>query len=492
MNGKNWTRRQILKGGMGVGLSLPFLETLAPRKAHAAGAVKRSITVYFPNGTAPFWKPMGGGANWTLSGILQPLEPMKSKMLVISGIDNYSPFGGHIEPSHGHNCATAFTCVRGRTPEGVKTGNGDPHTVSGISVDQVIANQMAKDNGGTPPTPLHSLQLGLSTKIASFDGMPGSFSRSISWKSPSEPLYNIVAPQAAFDRLTGQVGMPGPTPNPGVPDPNAERRRLLRKSALDYIIESSTSLRTRLSRGDQGRIDKFLTSVRTLETRVQSPTMPGGGGGLAGPVGGMCKPVAGPFYSASTSMVPAGYNRGAHASLMIDLMVMAIQCDSTRVVSFMLDDARSEWAYSHVPKRTFTATGSTPGTGTAGNYHGAQHGGADDFASIIHWNVQKANEMATKLDALKEGTAGSVLDNTVITFMSGMNGGNHDGRDLPIAFIGGGGGVLKQNQYLLGGGKNLADLHLTIINKVFGGTLPAFGEPIGNYTHGTMITDILA
>jgi hypothetical protein len=369
----------------------------------------------------------------------------------------------------------------------VKTGNSDLHTNSAISVDQVIANQMAKDNGGTPPTPLHSLQLGLSTKIASFDGLPGAHSRSISWKSPSEPLYNIVSPQGAFDRLTGQVGTMMPN---SATDPNAERRRLLRKSALDYIIESSTSLKTRLSRTDQGRIDKFLTSVRTLETRVANPAMPGGG--LSGPVGGMCKPVAGPFYAASTSNVPQGYDRGAHATLMIDLMVMAIQCDSTRVVSFMLDDARSEWAYSHVPKRQFTATGSTPGQGTSGNYHGAQHGDSHDFASIIHWNAQKANEMATKLDALKEGAAGSVLDNTVITFMSGMNGGNHDGKDLPIAFIGSGGGVLRQNQYLQGGGKNLADLHLTIINKVFNGNLTAFGTPMGNYTHGNMITDILA
>jgi hypothetical protein len=488
MNGKNWTRRQILKGGTGVALSLPFLETFAPRKAHAAAAVKRYIDVYFPNGTAPFWKPTGAGATWTLSPILEPLTPMKSKLMVISNIGNYSPFGGHVEPSHGHNCATAFTCVHASTPAGVKTGNSDLHTYSSISVDQVIANQMATANGGTPPTPLHSLQLGLSTKLASFDGLPGAHSRSISWKSESEPLYNIVSPQGVFDRLTGagpaMPSMPGNT----MTDPLAERRRLLKKSALDYIIESSTSLQARLSRSDQGRIDKFLTSVRTLETRVQSPSMPGGG--LAGPVGGMCKPLTRPTYAASVDAVPADYNRGAHASLMIDLMVMAIQCDATRVVSFMLDDARSEWSYGFVPKRTFTATSSAVGTGVAGNYHGAQHGDAQEFGSIIHWNAQKVNEMATKLDALKEG-AGSVLDNTVLVMMSGMNGGNHDGLDLPIAFLGSGGGVIRTNQYINGGGKNLADLHLTIINKVYGGTLPAFGKPMGAYTHGNMITDIL-
>jgi hypothetical protein len=176
---------------------------------------------------------------------------------------------------------------------------------------------------------------------------------------------------------------------------------------------------------------------------------------------------------------------------MIDLMVMAIQCDTTRVVSFMLDDARSEWVYNFITKRSFTATGSTPGTGPVGNYHGAQHGDAQEFATIIHWNAQKVNEMATKLDAIKEGGV-SVLDNTVLMMMSGMNGGNHDGLDLPIAFVGGGGGVLRQNQYINGGGKNLADLHLTIINKVFNGGLASFGKPMGNYTHGTMINDILA
>jgi hypothetical protein len=156
----------------------------------------------------------------------------------------------------------------------------------------------------------------------------------------------------------------------------------------------------------------------------------------------------------------------------------------------MLDDARSEWSYGFVPKRTFTATTSTVGTGFADNYHGAQHGDAQEFASIIRWNAERVNEMATKLDALKEG-AGSVLDNTVLMMMSGMNGGNHDGLDLPIAFVGSGGGVLRQNQYINGGGKNLADLHLTIINKVFGGTMPTFGKPMGAYTHGTMIPDIL-
>jgi hypothetical protein len=479
MNAKGWTRRNILKG-TGVALSLPWLETLAPRRAEAAAAPKkRYIPVYFPNGTADFWKPSGGGATWTLSAILEPLLPMKSKLTVVQGIGNYSPFGGHIEPSHGHNCASAFTGTK---------ANGTGSANNSISVDQVIANQLVAANGGQLPTPLHSIQLGLSTLDSSPDGLPGQHSRSISWSDAATPLYKIVSPQAAFDRLVGTgAAMPSQMAN-AMPDPAAERRRLLRKSALDYVIQDSTTLQTRLSTGDKGRLDKFLTSVRNLETRVADPSM-----ALSG--GGNCKNMARPSLTAAVGNTPPDYNRGTHATLMIDLTVMALQCDITRVVSFMLDDARSDYVYNFITMRNFQGGGGTSvaGTGPVGGYHGLQHAGNtnDGFATIGWWNSQRVNELASKLDGIMDG-AGTILDSTVICYMCGMHGGNHDGQDLPIALVGGGGGVLKQNQYLNGGGKNLADLHLTIINKVFGATLAKFGTPMGSYTHGNMITDILA
>jgi Protein of unknown function (DUF1552) len=479
MNSKTWTRRNILKG-TGVALALPFLETLAPRTARAAAAAgpkKRYVTMYFPNGTADFWKPSGGGATWNLSAILEPFTPNKAKMMVIQNIGDYSPFGGHIEPSHGHNAASAWT--------GTKAAGEN----NSISVDQVIANQIVANNGGTSPTPLQSIQLGLSTLDSSPDGIAAQNSRSMSWKDATTPLYKIVSPQAAFDRLVGS-GSSAPTPTGNsMPDPVAERRRLLRKSALDYVIQDATTLQTRLSTSDRGRLDKFLTSVRNLEVRVADPAMAMG-------VGGNCTNTARPTWTAAVGNTAPDYNRGTHATLMIDLTVMALQCDITRVVSFMLDDARSDYVYNFITERNFQGGNGTSVASTApvGGYHGLQHAGNTNngFATIGWWNAQRVNELATKLDAIKEATGGTVLDNTVIHMMSGMHGGNHDGQDLPIAIIGGGGGVLKQNQYINGGGKNLADLHLTIINKVFGGTLAKFGTPMGSFTHGTMIPDILA
>src|SRR5258706_1844657 len=179
MKSTKWPRRQVLKG-TGIALSVPWLETFASKKAHAAGAIKRYMAFYWPNGTASgFWTPSGSGTALTLSPILQPLEPNKAKVLVLGNVGNYSPWNGHIEPSHGHNSATAWTGVR---------ANGTGNNNSSISVDQQIAQLLTAQNGGKSPTPLESLQIGLSTLESYTDGLPGPPSRSVSWKSASEPL----------------------------------------------------------------------------------------------------------------------------------------------------------------------------------------------------------------------------------------------------------------------------------------------------------------
>jgi hypothetical protein len=196
---------------------------------------------------------------------------------------------------------------------------------------------------------------------------------------------------------------------------------------------------------------------------------------------------------------PEGYDRGHHADLMIDLVAMAIQCDMTRVVSFMIDDERSDFVYNFLPGRSFTATTSQldPTLVVAGA-HGLQH--CDVFhpgwLSILHWNMQKAARLASKLDAIREGDGGTVLDNTVITLASSMHTSNHDALDLPIILLGGGGGVLKQNVYQRWAAENpvaLADLHLMLMQKVYGCPDTSFGKSMGMYQTGlSQPTEILA
>jgi hypothetical protein len=489
MNAKNWTRRQVLRGA-GVALSLPWLETFAPRTARAqaaaAAARQRFIVLFFPNGSAAYWTPTGSGAGdaWKLSPILEPLAPVKANMLAFNNVSNNAPWGGVTypnsvnQPAHGALGASTWTGVK-------LTGPGLVN--NGISVDQVAANLIA---AGPNPTNLHSLQVGLSTLDSFTDNLPAPHSRSMAWKSATEPLYKMVNPQAVFDRLIGGGGgMPSAGMNTTPPnDPAAMRRRALDKSALDYIKTSSGDLQKKLAVSDKLKVDQFLSSVRELEMRLAATAMP--------PVGmpaAACMPGTRPPEVYGVGNVPAGYNRGAHANLMIDLVVMALKCDITRVVSFMLDDARSDYAYSFLKERMFTTMGSTPGTATVGSYHAAQHAGErnnntnNGFATIGYWNSEKAAQIASKLAAVTEGAAGTMLDNTVMMYASGMHGGNHESGNIPIAILGGGGKVLKQNHYFpFPTDKQLSDIHLTILQKVFGYKMPSFGASTG------ILPDILA
>jgi hypothetical protein len=481
---RHFSRRQVLRGA-GVALSLPWLESLAPRgaraQAQAAAGRKRYVSMSFPNGAGPYWWPQatGVGAEWQVSSLLEPLAPLKSNLAVLGNVANTAPFGGHVEPSHSNNCSSVWTGAR---------ANGPASAWGATSVDQVIARTI----GGA--TALSSLQVGLSTLDSYTDGLPGAHSRSISWSDPQTPLYKIISPQAVFDRLVGGTSVmsaPAPAGTPAVSptDPVAERRRLLRLSALDYIKESSTSLQTRLSRSDAARMDKFLTSVRALELRVAAPPMQVSACQL------LPRPTQ--VYSVGQSQYvgtggesqpgdagPTGYNRGAHADLMIDLVAMALQCDTTRVVSFMLDDERSDFVYDFLTPRVFTPTTSTvdPVPTAIEGYHGLQHCNDinNHFLTVTRWNVEKMAQLASKLAEIREDDGRSILDNSVIMLAGGMYGGNHDNSNLPVVLAGGGGGVLKQDIYQRWAAPvQVADVHLTVIQKVFGGLDPSFGESTG-------------
>jgi len=461
-----WTRRQVLRGA-GVSLALPWLETLAPStakgQAAASAAKKRYVVMYFPNGSAEFWKPMATGTdivqgdNWQLSPILAPLQPLKKYVTVMSNV-SYAPGGlMNANPSHGQLCQSMLTCAIPSVNPAVAR--------AGVSVDQLIAGAI-----GTGST-FKSLQVGLSTMNSYTDGTHPANSRSISWASPTEPLYKVINPQAVFDSLVGPANAAAGT-STAAPDPAAIKRQMLKKSALDYITGEATSLKGRLSRSDGVRLDDFLTSVRDIEGRVLNVNAQL----TQGCTVGMRPPLA---YT--VGQAGAGYDRNAHADVMIDLVVMALQCDLTRVVSFMLDDSRSDFPYIFLKLRNFTTAGSVESMASVSNgnissglsgFHGLQHAGDsnDGFATINYWLTAKTAELATKLMAATEGTA-NILDSTTIHYGSGMHGGNHQGINLPLALIGGHGGALKTNTYLPWPQKQtLENVHLTVMQKVFGMT----------------------
>ena len=487
----NMNRRMVLRGA-GVALALPWLASLAPRGAAAAGgtAPKRFLPIFFPNGSSEWWRPaaVGQGSAWSLSPILAPFQPVKGKMIVLTNLENYSPFAklagpAELNPSHGQAPGAFLACVDANVVRSQLKND----TANGITVDQVIAQNAAYSG----LTKLASMQVGLSTVESYCDGRDCSVSRSITWKSATEPTYKDVDPGIIFDNIVGAVG----STTPGMPDPEGDKRRALGKSVLDAVLASAGRTRARLGTADQRTLDQFMDSVRSVEVNAQAVSQ--------GMATADCAKTTRPTLKAQPKDIPtntADYSKEKHADIMNDLIVMAFQCDVTRIISYMMEDERSEFVYSHVPKRKFAAAGSTPSTNatdTCGNYHGAQHAGSanDDFATINWWQSGKISALAQRLDALPDGDGATMLDNTVMMYASCMHGGNHQSNDLPVALIGGGSGSLKTDQHVkfpdaIGSDRPMRDLYYTLLQKTFNINVPSFGTHINNIPN-SLITEIL-
>lgn len=490
MNSKTWISRRNVLRGLGVGLALPFLESLTNPRAMAqqmgAPAAKRYLLMYFPCGVArAFWPPKGAGAGdaWQLSALLEPLLPHKKYIQVLSNVGQEALFnlGVNPNPSHSQYCAPSFSCTVPDAKEAI---------LGGPTVDQIIAKQIGDTPvipGGVKPA-FRSMQLGCSTMNSNPDGRHPSLSRSISWESSKVPLYKEVNPQSVFDKLITQLA-PG-----GSADPQNQALAQLRKerdiSVLDYVSEEAVALKTKLSVSDRLRLDQFLASVQDIENRAKQQ----GTGMSTGKT--YTRPTLSASYTerkpGSVLMAePEGYNRNLHAEVMNDLITMAFETNLTRVITHMLDDARSEYQYKFLKQRKFAGLSSTENDvplntvqqGDLLGYHGLSHDGDnnDGFATVNRWFVEKFASLLDRLSKATEadGSGKSVLDNTVVMFMSGMQGSSHQLIKLPVV-LASGAGILKQNYHAdFPAQVRLADVHLTIMQKGFGMPIDKIGYSQG-------------
>jgi hypothetical protein len=400
--------------------------------------------------------------------VLEPFgASIKAKMSVITNLENGSVFNADgspsIEPSHSRLAGAWLTCVDAQTVRAELASS----EANGISVDQVLAQHESFKTA----TPLASLEVGLSTPLSACEAEPCSSSRSVSWASSTRPMYKLVDPLEAFQRIVGVVA----PKDPGDPAAIEARKRVARnQSVLDAVLENAQRTRARLGTSDQRRMDEFLESVRAVERRVTGVSA--GMGGLA------CNLPATPGMAKVEQSATAPrqttetYDKGLHADAMNDVVTMAFECDVTRVISYMLEDERSEFTYDHVPARAFTAEGSSPKTGTCPEYHSAQHQAGDLFASITWWNVGKVADLCRKLDAIEEAPGVSVLDSSVVVFGACMHGGNHLASELPLALIGGRNLGLKNDQHVVLDQRPLRDLYVTLLNDVYGLGVSDFGR----------------
>lgn len=411
------TRRTFLRGA-GAAIALPFLPSLAPRTAHAAGTVPtRLLFFYVPNGVHQAnWWPEGTGADFTFGSTMASLEAYRDDVLVISGLRNDG--GKDDRPGdHARGTGAFLTCKR-PTFDGVDLG---------ISVDQVAANAIVDE------TPFRSLELGVQGG-GSFgvcdSGYSCAYTQNIAWAGPTTPMPKITNPQVAFDRLFGGGDQ-------GLDAEARARRAIYRTSVLDEVKEGVDRLRTRVATDDAHRLDEYLTGVREVERRISSL--------------GAC---------GTEQTLPDEITLQEHPDILLDLAVAAFECDLTRYVTFMLGNAGSNHVYNFLD-------------GVRGAHHELSHhqnleANLDQLAVIDRWEVERFSRL---LGRLSQSTAGAdrLLDHTIVVMSSEISDGNRHNHDhLPVIVAGGAktGAVLGGRHLSVDDTTPIANLYTSLLGAV--------------------------
>ncbi|WP_234824040.1 DUF1552 domain-containing protein [Bremerella cremea] len=437
------SRRRFLQG-CGVTLSLPWMASLAPQVARAAETGKppvRSAFLYFPNGVwEKDWIPATTGSDYQLTPSLEPLGDLKSEVLVLTGLDKKNSHGGD-----GHYAKTANFL----TGMPVTKTTGKDISSGGISVDQLMAQHV----GGN--TPLPSLELGTEPVISGIDSNVGYtrlYGSHISWQSPTRPVAKEINPRLVYERLFGKALS------------SASEKAESYQNLLDFVLEDARRLRPRLGRDDQFKMDEYLDSVRAVEKRIEFATK--GQRDWQPEIDEHALAIAKPG-------IPGDFRE--HIGIMLDLVVLSFQTDSTRVASLMFAN--------DVSGRNFSFLDGVRGGHHEMSHHENKQEKIEQYQRINRWHVEQFAQMLGKLQAVKEGD-GTLLDNCMILFGSSMSDGNrHDPDNLPILLGGRGCRTLNTGRHLAAEGQvPLCNLYHAMLDRM-GVEIEAFGdstEPLKN------------
>ena len=311
LTAKSLPRRTVLRG-LGATMALPLLEAMLPaisRKGQAAAKpAHRFQTFYVPNGMAmEYWSPKGEGSAFELSPILEPLAPFRNQMLVLSGIRaswNYIHAGA------------SGSFLTGTT----RGGRNEVEIIADVSIDQLLARRFASE------TQVASLELAMDPPAnagACTGNLSCAYTHTISWRSPTQPLPMEYNPRAVFEKLFGDSGS----------TERAAREARLRqqKSILDSVTEKLANLKRELGPQDRVKVDEYTESIRDVERRIQKADEQ--------------RDVELPAIEQPQG-VPAVFED--HLALMLDLQLLALQSDLTRVISFMIGKEQSARPYPQI------------------------------------------------------------------------------------------------------------------------------------------------
>ncbi len=419
-------RRTCLRG-LGAALALPLLDTMGWAEPRASKAPVRLGFMFMPHGVIPeqFWPADPATFLKAPPPILESLRPVLDQCLVVKGISGVpiAPFNG---APHALELSTWLTAS---LPDAKKR---DVVNIA-ISADQIAANSIGAF------TALPSLELATmpQTHKENQEGLNEAYYSHCSYRSPTQPLPAETNPRSVLKRLfqiRDQKGQPG-----AAIDADA-----LDRSMLDLVLGGAKDLRGKLGRGDQQKLDEYLDGVRALERRIAAMEFH--------------RTEAAPKRSSTDSApievaIPEGAKRSEYMQVMCDLTVLAFQTDLTRVSTYI----------GSTPNGV-----SYPELGFSDEHHSQTHHNnkaemVDKVAKINGFNVAQFACMVKRLHSLREGE-GTLLDNCIMMWGSGLEDGNkHTRASLPFVIAGRGGGTLKTGRYLPDSKGNQGDLLATLL-----------------------------
>ena len=404
------TRRTVLRG-LGTIVALPWLEAMAGWSRSCPAEVVggdglcadglsplRMAFFYVPNGVhMPDWTPQQTGESYELTPILQQFGEFRQQFSVLSGLTlNAARALGDGPGDHARSVAAFLTGCHPRKTDGADILNG-------VSVDQVAAAHIGHR------TRLPSLELGTeaSSPAGRCDsGYSCAYASNISWRSPTSPVAKETDPRLVFDRLFSSDDASLS------PQQRAERDRR-RRSILDHVREDARALHRALGANDQRKLDEYLHAVREIELRMQRTERLRQDDSV---LKDWTRPAG----------VPQAYEQ--HVKLLMDMMVLAFQTDSTRIATMMLANAGSNRSYAEIE--------------IANGHHELSHHGNDPEkqAKISRINQFHAGMFAYFLDRMStmQEAQGTLLEHSMMVYGSGIGDGNrHNHDNLPIVLSGG-------------------------------------------------------
>jgi hypothetical protein len=433
--------RRAFLGGAGAALSLPLLEAMTPfgSSAFAQDArPARLLAYYIPNGIhMAAWTPAAEGANFQLTPTLSPLANVKDDLLVLTGLEN-RPARPDGPGDHAAGTGSFITATHVRKTEGSDIQNG-------VSLDQFAAQQIGDQ------TRFPSLELGMDGGGSTGNcdsGYSCAYARNISWSGPQTPVPKTVDPRVVFDRLFAGF-------DPNATAEQARKRRAYDKSILDYVLEDATKLHGKLGATDRAKMDEYMTSIRALEQRISEMDE-----------NTLCGVPPRP---------DASYAVTAKARVMSDLMVLAYQCDLTRIQTFMLSNAGSGRVYDFL--------GITDGHHNISHHQSLQEN-YTRLQQINQWEIEQFAYLLERLKATTDAEDKPLLDSCAVFFSSEISDGNrHNHDDMPVLLAGGCNGAFQTGRHLRYANEPVSNLFISML-RAAGVTVMEFGDdgtrPIAN------------